>query len=104
MAAATGTAFAVIALSVLIAQRAAGARWLEPLVATGQLALTLYVAHVMVVLVPLELRGLPEGRRTLVFAVLWSVAFCAGAVVFAYQWRRRFPRGPLEELFRRLNG
>jgi uncharacterized membrane protein YeiB len=102
MAAATGTAFAVIALSVLVANRSAGARWLAPLVATGQMALTLYVAHVVIGLVPLEAFGLLEGRRTVAFSVLWSVTFCVGSVIFAALWRRTFSRGPLEVVLRRL--
>jgi uncharacterized membrane protein YeiB len=102
MAAATGTAFAVVALSVLVAHRSAGARWLAPMVATGQMALTLYVAHVVIGLGALEALGLLEGRRSVAFSVAWSASFCVAAVVFAFLWRRRFSRGPLELVLRRL--
>ena len=61
MVAASGTAVVVIILSVLVADRFAGAPWLAPLVATGQLALTLYVGHVVVGLAPLAAFGLLEG-------------------------------------------
>jgi uncharacterized protein len=100
MLAATATAVAVIALSVLAARRHAVACWLKPLVATGQLALTLYVAHVVIGIVPLEALGFLEGRRSVTFSVGWASAFCTGAILFADLWRRRFARGPLEMLMR----
>lgn len=104
MVAAAGTASAVIVLSVLAAERFAGAPWLAPLVATGQLALTLYVAHVVFGLAPLEELGLLEGRRPVAFSVMWAGVFCVIAVAFASVWRRRFRRGPLEALMRRITG
>jgi len=102
MAAATGTAFTVIGLGVLASHRWPGSRWLAPLVATGQMALTLYVAHAVIGLVPLLALGLLKGHRTVAFSVLWSATFCVASVVFATLWRRRFARGPLEALLRRL--
>jgi len=104
MIAASGTAVTVIVLSVLAAERSAAAPWLAPLVATGQLALTLYVGHVVVGLAPLEASGLLEGRRSVGPSVAWGAAFCVGAVLFAHLWRRRHPRGPLEWLMRRIGG
>jgi uncharacterized membrane protein YeiB len=86
----------VILLSVLAAVRFAGAAGLAPLVATGQLALTLSVGHVVVGLAPLEAFGLLEGRRAVRPSVAWVAVFCVGVVLFAHLWRRRHPRGPLE--------
>ena len=103
MLAASGTAVVVIVLCVRIAGRFAGAaRWLAPLVATGQLALTLYVAHVVIGLAPLEVLGLGHGRRSVAFSIAWGAAFCVGAVGFSHLWRSRFSRGPLEMVMRRL--
>jgi uncharacterized membrane protein YeiB len=102
MLAASGTSLVVIILCVRMAERFAGARWLAALVATGQLALTLYVAHVVIGLAPLEELGLGHGRRSVAFSVAWGAAFCVGAVLFSYLWRRRFARGPLEMVMRRF--
>jgi uncharacterized protein len=104
MIAASGTAVVVIILSIIVAQQFRGARWLAPLVATGQLALTLYVGHVVVGLAPLEVFGLLEGRRSVLFSMVWAAGFCVVAVLFASVWRRRFSRGPLELLMRRIAG
>lgn len=98
MLAASGTSVVVILFCVRAAERCAGARWLAPLVATGQLALTLYVAHVVIGLAPLEALG--HERRSVAFTVVWGAGFCVGAVVFSYLWRRRFARGPLEMIMR----
>jgi uncharacterized membrane protein YeiB len=102
MLAASGTSLVVVVMSVRLADRFAGARWLAPLVATGQLALTLYVGHVVIGLAPLEALGLGHGRRSVAFSVVWGAAFCVGAIVFSHFWRSRFGRGPLETVMRRL--
>ena len=75
----------------------------RPLVATGQLALTLYIAHVIVGLGVLEALGRLEGQ-TLPFAVGSALTFCAASALFAVLWHRRFARGPVEALMRRISG
>jgi uncharacterized membrane protein YeiB len=102
MLAASGTSIVVIVLSVRVAERFAGARWLAPLVATGQLALSLYVAHVVIGLAPLEKLWPGHGRRSVAFSVVWGAAFCVAAVLFSHFWRSRFARGPLELVMRRF--
>jgi len=101
MLAAGGTASAIIAASVALGQRYGREPWLRPLVATGQLALTLYVAHVLVGMAILEAMGRLE-NQTLPFALLAATMFCAVGVAFASVWRGRFKRGPLEAIMRAL--
>ena len=101
MLAAGGTASAIIAASVALGQRYGSKPWLRPLVATGQLALTLYVAHVLVGMAILEAVGRLEDQ-TLPFALLAAAVFCATSVAFASVWRGRFKRGPLEAIMRAL--
>lgn len=74
-------------------------RLCQPLVATGQLALTLYVAHVFVGLGALEAAG-RLSNQSLPFAVAAALAFFAASLVFSVLWLRRFRRGPLEALLR----
>ncbi len=75
----------------------------EPLASTGQLALTIYLAHVLLGMAVLDWWGRLE-EQTLSWAVLSGLSFSAAAVLFSWAWRRRFARGPLEELMRRVAG
>lgn len=99
----TGCAVAVIALAIEVTERFAGASWWRPLEATGQLALTLYVAHVVLGMGVLEALG-RIGGQTPVFALTASAVFCLLAIIVATLWRRFLGRGPLERLVRRLAG
>ena len=94
----TGTAFATVGCCVLLVQRL-GTGMLGPLLATGRLALTLYVAHVVLGLGLLESIGTLEDR-TPGFASAYAGGFCMLAVAFAELWTRRFGAGPLERLLR----
>jgi uncharacterized membrane protein YeiB len=101
MLAGSSTACAIIAASIALGERYQNAAWLRPFVATGQLALTLYVAHVVLGMGLLDAIGRLE-NQTLPFALLTSVVFCAAGVVFAHLWRSQFKRGPLEAVMRSL--
>jgi uncharacterized membrane protein YeiB len=101
MVAGAGTACAVIAACVGLGERYEDAAWLRPLVATGQLALTLYVAHVVIGMGSLEAFGRLEDQ-TLGFALGTAAVFCVGGVVFSHLWRGWFKRGPLEAVMRAL--
>ncbi len=92
-------AVAVIVGACWMTQRFPKGPWL-PLVCTGQLALTLYVAHVLVGLGTLEALGRLE-NQSLPFAVGAGLVFSILALLCATLWRRRFARGPLEALLRR---
>lgn len=76
-------------------------QFIQPLVATGQLALTLYLAHWILGLGTLEEIGALTGQ-TLLVTVGAAIVFCVLSVVFATLWRRRFQRGPVEWVMRRL--
>ncbi len=97
-----GGAMAVIAACIALTERFGDAPWLRPLIATGQLALTLYVAHVVIGMGTLEALGRLENQSP-AFAVGSALVFCLAAIVFAHLWRRRFRRGPLEWLMRRMS-
>ncbi len=96
-----GVACIVISLSVEIGQVASINHWLKPLVSTGQLALTLYVAHVIIGMGTLEAIGRLK-QQSLIFSVSCALAFCVLAVMFAHLWTLRFKRGPLETIMRQL--
>ena len=103
MLAAGGTAFAVIAMCVMLSQRFVHLRLHRALVATGQLSLTLYVAHVVLGMSILDIFGRLE-NQSLGFAATSAVVFFAVAVAYSDTWRKHFDRGPLEWAMRRLTG
>lgn len=92
----SGTAAAVAVVGGMLLLSEALGRLARPLVATGQLALTLYVGHLVV------LAAMPDRAPVEVggWTVPLSVALCAGAVVAATGWRSVFRYGPLERLMR----
>ena len=69
-----------------------GEKWSYPLAATGQLALTLYIAHVLVGMGFLEVIGRLVDQ-TIAWAWLTTAVFAAFSVAFAAVYRRRFSRG-----------
>lgn len=95
-----GCAVALVCACVSVTDRRAQHPWILALVATGQLAFTLYVAHVVAVLVPRE-HGLLRDQP-IEAAVAYAVGFCAAAVPCSLWWRRRFPQGPIEGVMRQF--
>jgi uncharacterized membrane protein YeiB len=89
----TGTAVAVLGLSLLVAPRVAG--WIMPLVSVGRLALTFYAVQAVLV------RWTPHPETTpLVEEFGYVAAIYLGFTVFAVAWSARFGTGPLEALLR----
>ncbi len=90
----TGAAVFVLGVSLMAADRARRLLW--PIVAAGQLALTVYVAHLLVLhyAAPV-LRSGEVGRAAAVVA-----GFSIAGALFATAWRARFARGPLEVVLR----
>ncbi len=98
-----GIATAIIGGSLMLTEKYPNAKWTKPFIATGQLALTLYIAHLVVGSGMLEGLGLLE-NQTLPFAVGSAVIFCICVVIFSHFWKKRFERGPLEWGIRRITG
>lgn len=100
LVAAASTAILTIVLCFSILERLA-APLRRALVSTGRMALTHYIAHVVIGLGILEGVGALEGR-SLTYAVRAALLMFAGSVLFSVWWSKRFRRGPLEALMRRL--
>ena len=103
MMTAMGVSMSVIALSLMIASFGVFRRLLRPLVVAGQMALTLYVAHVVVGFYVLQWIGRLRGEN-LVFIGFYIVVAWIVAVGFANWWRAHWRRGPLEAVMRWLTG
>jgi len=95
-------AIAFIIICIIISEKFANASWLKPLYQTGQLALTFYVAHVIVGMGSLEIIGKLE-NQTIDFAVFIALLFNILCILFAYLWKMKFKTGPLEWVFREVS-
>lgn len=73
------------------------------LTAPGRHTLTLYMAHIYVGMGTLEAAGL-LGLQTARTALIASLIFCAAAILFSNLWAKKYKRGPLEALMRKLTG
>lgn len=98
-----GAAIAIIGGSLMLTEKYPEAKWTKPFIATGQLALTLYVVHLAIGMgLSKVLEGLENNAYP--FAIGSAIIFCICAVIFSYFWRKRFERGPLEWAMRRITG
>ena len=97
-----GTTTAIIGGSLMLTEKYPSTKWTKPFIATGQLALTLYVAHLIIGMGLLKALGVLD--KTLPLAIGSAVIFCICAVIFSHFWRKRYDRGPLEWGIRRITG
>jgi uncharacterized protein len=96
-------AFAIISACILIARRFENTLIIDALNKTGQLALTFYVAHVIIGMGIIELVA-PEkmGNYTVEFSVSYAIVFSLLCIIFAIFWRKYKKYGPLEWILRKL--
>jgi uncharacterized membrane protein YeiB len=94
-------AVTVIALSVRLVDAWPGRHW-QPLVATGQLALTWWITHIVFLEIARTQRLLPV--VSLRSAAGYGVVFFVVAVVLSWLWKMAFRTGPLEWVMRRIAG
>lgn len=90
----TGVAAAVVGSSLLVADRLPVLSW--PLVATGQLAFTVYVGHLLLLAAWPDLLQRDTARE----AIRTVAAFVLATATLCTAWRAVLPRGPLEAVLR----
>ncbi len=99
--AAGSLAVLLIMISLHVCDRFANNRVIGWLYQTGQMALTLYVAHVIVGMGTLEFLNMLSDQSIEV-SLISAFIFCALSVAFSVLWLKKFRQGPLEWLFRKL--
>ena len=99
--AASSSAIFFILICVSISIKLGNSRLLKPLYYTGQLALTFYVAHVIIGMGLLESIGMLE-NQSIDFAIFSAIIFNILCIIFAYFWKSKFAVGPLEWVFRKV--
>lgn len=98
---AASSAVLIIVACLFFSERFGNSRLQSWLSQTGQLSLSLYVAHVIIGMGTLEAFGYLK-HQSIEFSLLSAVAFCLAGMVFSVIWLRYFKAGPLEALFRKL--
>jgi len=101
----SGSSIAIFIISscILLANKYEGSRVIDSLYKTGQLALTFYVAHVIIGMGIIEAIN-PEkmGKYSIEFSFSYALIFSLLCVVFAIIWRKKKPSGPLEWIMRKI--
>jgi len=101
----SGMTMAIIIISacILIAKRFPHNRIINALNKTGQLALTFYVAHVIIGMGIIEaINPLKMGNYSIDFSVIYALIFSLVCIQFAVIWRKHKEFGPLEWVMRKL--
>lgn len=95
----------VIGFCILFAKRFESIFLVSWLVRTGRLALTLYVAHVVVGMsLAYAYDETMIGKHSIQFTLLYAIGFSLLSVIFSNVWLNYFKSGPLEWLFKRILG
>ena len=91
----------VIVLSIIISNYFKENKLVSWLVKTGQVSLSLYIAHVIIGMGLLEL-FLGLEHREIEFSLAYSALFCILSIFFSVLWLKHFKRGPLEMVFKKF--
>ncbi len=93
----------VISLCILLAKKYENSKIIDALKKTGQLALTFYVAHVIIGMGIIELFDIKKfGNYTIGFSLAYALFFSFSCILFAIFWKKNKKSGPLEWIFRKL--
>ncbi|SDW14340.1 Uncharacterized membrane protein YeiB [Ruegeria halocynthiae] len=97
-----GTASVVIGLLLKFWPTIERIRMAPFLTAPGRQSLTLYVAHILIGMGLLEELGLLDGSLNAPQIAMYALSFCVACSLCALLWFRKFKRGPLEAIMRRV--
>lgn len=98
---ASASAAVVIVLSLILAEHVGNPLWLRLLNRTGQMSLSIYLAHILIGLGIAESLGILY-QQPLSIALGYAVLFFLLSVAFANLWRLKYRYGPLEWLMRKM--
>jgi uncharacterized protein len=95
--------FTIISSCILIAKKFKDSFIIDALNKTGQLALTFYVAHVIIGMGVIEIINPSKmGKYTVEFSVTYALVFSLLCIVFSVIWRKYKKSGPLEWMMRKV--
>jgi uncharacterized protein len=102
----TGSSIAICVISacILICKKYENNKIIEALNKTGQLALTFYVAHVIIGMGIIEIINPSKmGNYSIEFSITYALIFSLLCIGFAVLWTRYNKSGPLEWTMRKLS-
>ncbi|MFF2793814.1 DUF418 domain-containing protein [Lysinibacillus xylanilyticus] len=97
----SASAIIVIVASIYIVEKFAGQWLIKSLIQTGQLTLTHYVSHVFIGVGILALLNRLE-NQTLAFSLLFTILFFVASILFSVLWCKKYKRGPIEWVMRKI--
>ena len=96
-------AFSIISACIIIAKRFENSFIIDALNKTGQLALTFYVAHVIIGMGIIDtIDPNKMGNYSIEFSVIYALVFSVCCIIFAVIWRKYKKSGPLEWIMRKI--
>lgn len=96
-------AIAIISACIIIAKRFDNNLIVDALNKTGQLALTFYVAHVIIGMGIIEaINPSKMGKYSVDFSIAYALAFSLFCILFAVIWSKYKKSGPLEWIMRKV--
>ncbi|WP_299114175.1 DUF418 domain-containing protein [uncultured Winogradskyella sp.] len=96
-------AFTTISVCIIMAKRFEKNIIIKALTETGQLALTFYVAHVIIGMGIIEVINSSKiGKFSIEFSVAYALGFSLFCILFAIIWRNYKKLGPLEWIIRKV--
>ncbi|MBN2796785.1 MAG: DUF1624 domain-containing protein [Clostridia bacterium] len=101
--AATAWAMAFINAILIVSEKKKDSRTMSLLIKTGQMALTHYVGHSVIVLSGFYIFN-QLTHKSEAFVLLLSLIVFTFMVITSWLWSKAFNRGPLEMLMRRISG
>jgi uncharacterized protein len=108
----TGFALMVISICMFLGSMLSGNKLVLLLSKTGQMTLTHYVVHLTIGMLVLAILAnkpytgyVGTNQPTApIFIFMYSIAFFLLSVTFSYFWSKKFKRGPLESILRKISG
>jgi uncharacterized membrane protein YeiB len=103
VAASIGVVVAVFVVLHFLCERYENSQVIETARITGQMTLTIYLAHIFIFNTVVNRLKLvtPTGLDT---AMIMSIAVYVSAIIWANWWHNRFGQGPAERVYRRFGG
>ncbi|MBE1556681.1 DUF418 domain-containing protein [Sporosarcina limicola] len=98
---ASGTALVILVLCLYFTNKYADYLFTDMIIKTGQLTLTHYVSHVIIGIELLDVLNRMD-NQTLAFSLGFSIAYFTISILFSVLWRRKYSRGPIEILMRKI--
>jgi uncharacterized protein len=107
----TGFALMVISLCMYLGSRFSKSKFIELLSITGQMTLTHYVFHmtigtiVLAKLTSKSYTGYPTTDQPIqpIYLILYAIIFFVISMTFSFFWSKKFTKGPIETIMRKIS-